>query len=317
MYRKFVFGLITTAFLIFLTVCQPLFAQSSLGGILVYPNNLNLDFSSGKRFLSSAVMVENSSKNPVRVRAYIEDWDMREDGQIIFLETPDENSLNKYLKFNPREFDLQPGQKQLVRITAKLPEGTDGEYRSIIFFETVKTKKELVKKHKGLNLMVEFKTRFGVVLWAYKGSTDRNSTLKDFSQKDDLVAILENTGNIHTDVSGEITFISKNADKKEYKFPVYKFSVLPERSRQKRIGFDKKKLPEGNYTAKLYLTYKDVTDNVQVLEAQTDFTYAASKESIKKDLQVPVNEKIEKKPDNIAKPVPVDETEIKLDINNN
>lgn len=314
---------ITVFLLLILLVSSFVFtniATAQNTGVIVYPSIIELDFAKNPRkFVSKVINVLNTSNKTARVRAYIQGWDMDKYGGLIFLDTPDNFSLDNYVKFNPIEFELAPNQKQLVRLTAKLPEGIDGEFRSIIFFETVTPREEILQPDKSkISLMVTFKTRYGVAVYAYKGSTSRNALLENFSlQKIDdnqyLVATLKNEGNIHTNVEGELTLIP-NKDSQSTSLKAYRYTILPGRTQDYKIQLPEKQMSSNNYTAKLRLTYKDIQEKEQVLMAETTFNYEPSKVTDKKDLEKPVSdEEIKMTPDNIAQPIPVDvQSEIKL-----
>lgn len=292
------------------------FAQ--FGGVLVYPNFVELDFSKSKRkFLSKVVFVDNPTDKTIRVRAYTEAWTMNETGSILFPKEADEHSLNEYLKFNPREFDLDPGKRQTVRLTAKLPEGLDGEFKSIIFFEVINSKKDLTKKHKGVTLAVTFKTRFGVAIYAYKGDITKTNNLKNisFTAKDNknyLIITVENTGNIHTNFTGELTLTDKNNGNPLVQ-KLTKFTVLPNKTQQKYVQLQVPDLTLNEYDAQLRLNYEDLDGKIKILEGTTTFKPEIIGTFKQDDLQKPLIEPdVKMTPENIAKPIEVDTTEIKL-----
>ncbi|EKE04270.1 MAG: hypothetical protein ACD_20C00090G0010 [uncultured bacterium] len=300
------------------------FAQFS-SGVLVYPNVIELDFTNNKKFVSQVIQVENPTSEPFRIRAYVEGWDLNEYGGILFLDQPDKHSLNEYIKFNPKEFDVAPGQRQMIRLTAKLPEGVDGEFRSIIFFETVNQKQEILKQSKGkINLNVSFKTRYGVAVYAYKGNVTRNAALQDLKyekveNKNYLVATLKNDGNIHCNVEGELVLNSKTGSE-PITTPIARYTILPGAQKYK-IPLPENYLNNGNYTALLKLKYKTEEEKINFIEAKTSFDYKATHSATKQELrQKNVSGEIQKTPDNVAVPttkdgklIPVDfDTEIKL-----
>lgn len=71
---------------------------------------------------------------------------MGEDGTTVPVDTF-EFSAKRMLRFVPRQFDIQPGKKQIIRIMARFPEGTQpGEYHSHLeFLENVTRRIELNK----------------------------------------------------------------------------------------------------------------------------------------------------------------------------
>lgn len=315
--------IITSTFLIFALFFTPIFTgktSAQVGGVLVYPNIIELDFSKNNRkFISRIVKVENPSPKDIRIRAYIESWDVNEGGAPQFTKEVLERSIADYIKFNPKEFDLKPGQNQVVRVTAKLPEGSEGEYRGMIFFETVPTREEIVQPDKkNVNVAITFITRFGVVVYAYKGNINKDANLDDFKvavveEKDFISATLHNTGNVHSVIKGEVTLYADDNPNEPVNIIGIKKPILPEKPLHILIPLKNAKLKDGHYTAKLKLNYLDTNEKTQVIEAETSFDYTNKEETTKTDLEKPVLiEDVKMTPENIAKPIEIDTTEIKL-----
>lgn len=305
-----------------LTTANKAFADF-VGGVLVYPNIIEMEFpDANKTFVSKVIQVENPTDKPFRVRAYMESWSLNQYGGIVFSEKSDKNSLNEYIKFNPKEFDLSPGQKQMVRLASKLPEGLDGEYRSIIFFETVNPKQEILNQNKGkVNINVTFKTRYGVAVYAYKGKVSRNVDLQDLkfeklNSENFLNATFKNNGNIHCNLEGEMALIPE-AGSNSVTIPLAKYTTLPGNIQKYRIQIPENLPVNGKYNAVLKLNYKDEEGKMQVLEAQTNFNYKSKALYTKKELkqQVSEDDKLDKTPDNVAKPILIKDKSIpfKLD----
>ncbi|OGI00651.1 MAG: hypothetical protein A2Y25_06875 [Candidatus Melainabacteria bacterium GWF2_37_15] len=289
-------------------------AESQFGGVLVYPNVVELDFTDNRTFVSRAIQVENPTSKPFRVRAYVEGWNLNEYGGIEFLAQPDKFSLNDNLKFNPREFDLAPGQKQMVRLTAKLPPEALGEYRSIIFFETVNPKQDILNQNNKLNINVQFKTRYGVAVYAYKGDVARSALLENFKYEEVdgnayLVATIKNPGNIHCNVEGDITLVSETDKNNTLTSPLARYTIMPNSTQKYRILVPDT-LNSGTYNALLKLNYNDIDKKPQVIGGETKLKYKATKSAAKNPrnhLQnVNAEQKIEKTPENIAKPINLD-----------
>jgi len=298
------------------------FAQFA-GGVLVYPSVLEMEFpDNSKTFATKVIQVENPTNTPLRVRAYIEGWTLNPYGSIVFSDKPDKNALNDYIKFNPKEFDLAPGQKQMVRLASKLPAGNDGEYRSIIFFETVNPKQEILNQAKDkLNINVSFKTRYGVAVYAYKGKVARKVDLQDLkfekiNNGNFVNATLKNNGNIHCNLEGELSLIPETTSD-AVKVTLAKYTTLPSNTQKYRIQIPENLPVNGLYNAVLKLNYKDEEGKVQVLEAQTNFNYKSKALYTKKELKKNVSneENINKTRDNIAKPIPVNSKYTPADLN--
>ncbi len=254
-------------------------AFAQFAEVFVYPDKIELDFTKkNKRFLSKVIHVENPTQKTLRIRSYVENWDLNENGSVVFLKGKNERSLKKHIKFNPREFDLAPGQKQLVRLMAKLPSNASGEYRSIIFFETVTRKSQILEKDKNkIDINVNFKARYGVVLYAYKGQITKNVEIRNLAYeqiegKPYLVATLKNNGNIHCNIMGDLN-ISNDSNKKK-KQKLSKYTILPGKTQKFKIAISEKLNSNEDYKAFLRLSFKDVDDRIKVIEAATNFNTA-------------------------------------------
>jgi len=266
-------------FIAMMTTVPKVFAQS--GEIIVYPNFVELNFSkTPNKFVSKVIQVENPGNEIVRVRAYVKSWNLDDFGSVKFLETPDTYSLDNYIKFNPKEFDLLPGQKQGIRLTAKLPEGVDGEFRSIIFFETVTSRKTALSPDKNdLSIDVNFKSRYGIAVYAYKGKISRNAVIEDLKfqkmeESNYLIAYIKNEGNIHSNIEGEMSITSKSGTGEKKQF-LARYTIMPTSVQKYKILLPAD-LPKNDiYNLKLRLTYKDKDDKEQAVEAETSLDYTS------------------------------------------
>ena len=74
----------------------------------------------------------------------VENISMNENGQTVRVENFD-YSAKRMIRFVPRQFNIEPGGKQIVRIMARFPEGTkNGEYHAHLeFLENVQKREEL------------------------------------------------------------------------------------------------------------------------------------------------------------------------------
>jgi len=270
---------VVTAFCLLSVLLSHIKAFAQLNDIYVYPNVVNLDFrDAGTKFVSKAIFIENPTQKNLRVRAYVQAWDVDKFGSIVFLDNPNEVSLNDYMKFNPKEFDIAPGQRQTVRLTAKMPENFTGEMRSIIFFETVTPRQTVIEKDNNkINISVNFKTRYGVVVYAYKGDVFRNAVLESLnidksSENPYIIANINNPGNIHCNVEGELKVYTGDSNE-IIKNSLSRYTVLPGNTQSFRIQLPLSSMSDGKYNAEIKLTFKDTTDRVQVIEGKTSFEY--------------------------------------------
>lgn len=246
-------------------------------GVTVYPTRFELDtMSSHGKFISRSVTVENFSNKTVRVKANTQSWKLDTQGNIVYLEKPDERSLIDNTRFNPSEFSIGPKQKQLVRFTVKVPDGADGEYREILFFNTVSDKKDVISSiTKKLSINVNFESRFGTTIYLYKGATARNASITDVRVEKEkkvtyITATLKNDGNIHTSLKGKVFLKSKSDSQKNTEIPV-KYFLLPECSQKLKIKIPDNFITNKNNFAHISLNYLDKDLKVQNIAAEVDF----------------------------------------------
>ena len=96
---------------------------------------------------------------------------MNEDGKTARVDTFD-YSAKRMVRFTPRQINIKSGEKQIIRVMARFPEGTeDGEYHAHLeFLENVSKRVELNKDVVGkenqarMNAQISYATAIPVVL---------------------------------------------------------------------------------------------------------------------------------------------------------
>ncbi len=108
---------------------------------------------------TGAIKVTNITDTPLLVAAKAYDWILKEDGSLenLYLGSH-ETTLAGNLKFNPKQFDLAPGQTQIVRFTVTMPAQAPKERRTMVFFET-----EEVALARGIKTIMQ--TQIGTVIY--------------------------------------------------------------------------------------------------------------------------------------------------------
>ncbi|MEO1378347.1 MAG: P pilus assembly protein, chaperone PapD, partial [Cyanobacteria bacterium J06635_10] len=121
------------------------------------------------------IELTNNSNEPFRGRVYAKPFTYTKDG-FKELESSS-NDLIPYLIFSPRELEIQPQQTRRIRVlTRLLPSMKEGEYRAVIFTESLKP----VKKSSG-NSTVMIVTRIGTVVYVRHGDINPNFTIQNAS----------------------------------------------------------------------------------------------------------------------------------------
>jgi len=272
--RKFFIGLILFLGLFFGFLSR---SYAKISGIGINPNKFEL-VSSDKtgKFISQKLTVENFSNQTIRIKADLQPWSLNKNGGLIILNKPDEHSLTENIRFNPSEFDLAPEQVQTVRFVVKVPNGPDGEYREMLFFNVITGKSNLISpSNKNVQVNVTYATRFGTTIYLYKGKISRNASLVNINlekEKNDtyLTATLKNDGNIHTTLNGKIVLSNKLNPQKTTEIPV-RYHILPQNTQKMRIQIPDNFVVNKNNIAQIMLSYLDENSKVQKIAAEADF----------------------------------------------
>lgn len=246
----------------------PLPASAALTSLSVYPSRMELAATSGAQ-QTFGVTVANPGKQPLRVRTAVADWNSTLTGDMEFLaagQAP--HSAAAMLKVTPAQFVVAPGQSQIVRITADVPEGTpDGQRHGIVFFET--TPPQMPRKNQGTNVVIS--QRLGCTVYVDVGAVRRRATvtgLAYFPPKDKQPArigvALDNLGTAYVRGAGELTVTNAETGVVVEKKPVAELFALRE---SRRLHFTPLAKPLGPGTYRLRLTLDYGGD--EVIEAES------------------------------------------------
>lgn len=120
----------------------PIAARADLS-IDVSPVRFELKGQSGGEY-TDAVQVTNVADEPVRLRSYVEDWDMTMDGTPHFLPVGgSRRSASNWIQASPSDFLLEPGQTEWVRFTIQVPASLpDGAYYTALLLESMPLKEQ-------------------------------------------------------------------------------------------------------------------------------------------------------------------------------
>lgn len=107
------------------------------GDLLVAPTRIVLD-----QRRTAEVVLNNIGANTATYRVTLEIKRMTQQGRLETVApenmTDAERAMQEMLVFSPRRVTLPPNQPQVIRISARLPEGlADGEYRGHLLFRAV------------------------------------------------------------------------------------------------------------------------------------------------------------------------------------
>ncbi|MGB7444155.1 MAG: P pilus assembly protein, chaperone PapD [Coleofasciculaceae cyanobacterium] len=121
-----------------------------------------------KRGQSQGVInVTNNSSKPFRGRVYAEPFTYGDKGFVTLTSHP--NDLTPYLQFSPRELTVPPGVTRRVRLITRFPPSLpEGEYRSVVFTETLQQTTD------GAGNAVALRARIGTTVYVQQGDLSSN-----------------------------------------------------------------------------------------------------------------------------------------------
>ena len=217
----------------------------------VSPLRFELQASPGSS-TTQAVTLNNSSKDTVRIRARVTDWDLSRDGAPQFEGAPQNGpfSASGWLRLAPPEQVLEPGKEGTVRFTLTVPAGTaPSGYRAGILFEFENAAGDLVKRKRE----VQFRSRVATLIYVNVGEPPVAVDLNDLRvrtspEQTQVVAVLANSSKRNVRTKGTMTLFGADG-KQVSQVSVPDVPLLPESEREVAIvAFNTEKpLPPGEY----------------------------------------------------------------------
>lgn len=209
---------------------------------------------------TGVINVVNNGDSQVFLQAYLYDWTEDNAGSLITRNPGQlETSLDDYIKFNPRSFILEPGQKQVVRFTITTPEDLNKELRGIVFFE-----EEISYSEEGTGARVI--TQVGTVIYLIPENVNYHFKLKEVRfraqterENQSSLIIMENKGDAHIRCEINYKIIDSNSRLVE-EGSIGEKIIIPTFERGAIINFENR-LDPGKY--KLLLSYKFLNNNEQ------------------------------------------------------
>jgi len=195
------------------------FLPVSAIGLQVKPSRFILQIKPGQQD-GGVIVVSNPTQDVMKCVAIVKDWDLNAAGSLTTgVAGTMDTSIGSWLKFNPRQFSIQPNGYQVVRFSVAVPKNvTPGERRGIIFFSpSIGNTGMSVKTEVGVTVYVAVQpvTRtFDLIL----GKTALNK-----QNNAEIHYTVEATGNAHCRLSGK------------YKLSDQKGKVIEERNLAEQV----------------------------------------------------------------------------------
>ncbi len=143
---------------LFVCICLILSLRVS-SSLLVEPSRFEFILNPADK-TTGAIKVSNITDTPLLISVKAYDWILDTDGNLenlAFGSHP--TTLSGSMKFNPKQFNLSPGQTQIVRFTLTMPAEEPKERRTMVFFET-----EQIASTGGIQTILQ--TQIGTVIYA-------------------------------------------------------------------------------------------------------------------------------------------------------
>lgn len=234
----------------------PASAQSPLS-VEVTPLRVELKMAA-KATHTQAITLRNDSTAPVHVRVRVDDYWLSIDGtpQFKVATAGEPFSAAAWVRTNPSDFTLRPGETTTVRATTAVPAETpDGGYRCGIMFEFDPPGADPKAARKDMM----FKGRVATIVYATVGSPKADVELADLqvrptdSPMPDVVALLANAGRAYVRTKGTL-IISTMDGRRVREVALPSVPVLPESRRELRVSTasaQEPPLPPGRYKVEI------------------------------------------------------------------
>jgi len=142
MKRKGIISIVLAVFLL-LAPASPVLA----GGLTVYGGKIETSVSPGNDY-SYTMKVENTSDDPMDIGVEVKGYGISANRDFITLESEEDNSpytARELLAVSPDNFHLEPGDSQVITVTAEIPSGIgDGGRYAIVFIHTTPSEGQMV-----------------------------------------------------------------------------------------------------------------------------------------------------------------------------
>jgi hypothetical protein len=202
---------------------------------------------------TNLINVRNEGKQPERIKAYLEDWQLDVKGDVTYSRAgSNPHSCSAWIQVNPTDFRLDPGTR-VVRYTITVPPGAKpGTYWTAIIFEG-----QPVVEGKPAGRMMGVHGRIGVVIYETVGKPEIKATFRDFQVRPSKGKLtfhlsLANSGSGFYRLRKSRVILKNSQGQEVSQVEVPNIPVLPGTSRELEFS-QNVALPPGEYLAEAVL----------------------------------------------------------------
>jgi hypothetical protein len=231
--------------------------------LLVSP--LRLEVSTYPGIVTKEISVKNGDAyNEVTVIVYSKDWYLDKEGNVQYDNAGTlDASCSKWIKVNPAEFILDPGEEQEVRVTFDIPSESAGGYWSVIFFEgkPPETEEEWTP-------LIKLAGRVGITAYLeLAGTTFKEAEIKGMKMDKDGVLNLELENKCNMWLRPSVKYWVMRGEEELYRDSVAGSVILSGAVREYKIKFENIKIKSGDeITARVDYGGDKILEGVKAIE---------------------------------------------------
>jgi len=180
---------------------QALAAEAPPGQIAISPSMIDLTIEN--KPVNGSIRMQNLKQETINVTVEVYNWTLDEQSRVKLI-PGDSQSLDRWMLISPISFMLEPGASQVIRYSVRPTVKPDpGEHRAMIYLSEKGTGDG---QKSGGAVKVLF--RYGMAVYAQCGEKRESAEVESLNfdkSSMSIKALIRNTGNIHTRISGDYT----------------------------------------------------------------------------------------------------------------
>lgn len=243
MKKKYWLKGITLLLLIFTS--QPGAGQIYFG---ITPIRVEHDSRPGESF-TDIIYVRNNAEGPIRIRVYVENWFLREDGTPEFIGNKlADFSCKEWIQVNPQDFRLNANEMKMIRYTVSIPENTPmAGYHAAVSFENVP-----INRTDRTSSQMMFTGKIAAAIYVKVGDAAPDVEILDMKfhkekEQSGIQLMVKNISQTHFRTKGRI-ILRDDQGEDQHEIEIPNVVTLPLMQRVIFCGF-KDKIPDGTYSA--------------------------------------------------------------------